>query len=292
MGTRVSYQHSKKAGNKGDVWKHFILLECVDRLLRENDDRSCTFEYWETHCGEGSYTLGPKGEWRSGIGKFLPAKGSLANHPYFRLLGAPLCPNSVYPGSWRLVGMYLENRKIPFKMYLFDISEDVANTISSDQKEDRIWPTVMFRQEEGFSALQFCGNPDLLFIDPPYKARTDWRRCKLAGLELNKKDTPFLIWYPVFWDTEPDRLVKEVQSPGYEVIWASMGPKPSQNLKGCGMLAGGAMGRVLEESRCQLRELAQALGGELSVRLAGKTLRNGSVACAAGSPGLRVLGGG
>lgn len=279
MGIRVSYQHSKKAGNKGDVWKHFILLEFVDRLLRENDDRSCTFEYWETHCGEGCYLLGPHGEWRSDIGKILPAEGCLANRPYFRLLAARLAPNSVYPGSWRLVGNYVKNRKIPFKMYLFDTSENVAKTISSDQMKREIGLTVTFKQEDGFSALRSCGNPDLVLIDPPYKpARADWRRCKLAGLELNKKNTPFLIWYPVFWDTEPDRLVREVQSPGYEVIWASMGAKPSRNLKGCGMLAGGPTARVLEGARCQLRELAQALGGRLSVRQAGKTLGNGSVA--------------
>ena len=40
----MMYDHSSKAGNKGDVWKHFALVTVVDRL-----PSSDTFRYVDTH---------------------------------------------------------------------------------------------------------------------------------------------------------------------------------------------------------------------------------------------------
>ena len=62
----MSYDHSRKAGNKGDVWKHFTLVTVVDRLGVKD-----SFRYVDVHSGAPSYELGQTGEWTRGIAAVL-----------------------------------------------------------------------------------------------------------------------------------------------------------------------------------------------------------------------------
>jgi 23S rRNA A2030 N6-methylase RlmJ len=44
--------HDKKFGDKGDVWKHFVLADVVEALVAgESSGRS--FSYVDTHCSLG-----------------------------------------------------------------------------------------------------------------------------------------------------------------------------------------------------------------------------------------------
>ena len=61
---KVSYDHAKKVGNKGDVWKHFILLTVLRQLIEERENRSDRFRYFESHAGQGVYHLKQQGEWK------------------------------------------------------------------------------------------------------------------------------------------------------------------------------------------------------------------------------------
>ena len=48
----IEYNHTTKAGNAGDVWKHFILLTVADSLADTGQ-----FTYVETHSGIGKHYL-------------------------------------------------------------------------------------------------------------------------------------------------------------------------------------------------------------------------------------------
>ncbi len=67
------YDHRMHAGNAGDVWKHFLLLEAADCLLTPDS----SLVYAESHVGRPEYSLKAAGDWEGGIGKIWPVLPSL-----------------------------------------------------------------------------------------------------------------------------------------------------------------------------------------------------------------------
>ena len=221
----------------------------------------------ETHAGAGRFCLREKGEWRLGVGSILPPSAVLRTHPYFQIIGESIEPGDTYPGSWEFVGRFLEDRRLSFRMKLTDNSSDVEDAISERRKSGDLWPSVHFDRADGFQELAASQPAGLTLIDPPFTpARQDWRRCRAAIAELGQRAEEYLIWYPVYWPTEPCKLVSASGTSGFEVIWAPIGNKPSQNPKGCGVLAGGATSELLRASKVQLQELASLLSGRLVIR--------------------------
>lgn len=61
----MSYDHSSKAGNLGDVWKHSVLVALVDAVPKKSE----SFRYVECHAGAPIHKLAEKGEWSRGVGR-------------------------------------------------------------------------------------------------------------------------------------------------------------------------------------------------------------------------------
>ncbi len=76
------YDHRVHAGNAGDVWKHFLLLEAADCLLEPGG----SLIYAESHAGRPEYVLRAPGDWEGGIGKIQPLLPYLGNFSYFDIL--------------------------------------------------------------------------------------------------------------------------------------------------------------------------------------------------------------
>jgi 23S rRNA (adenine2030-N6)-methyltransferase len=264
----MSYDHAKKVGNKGDVWKHFILLTLLRQLTEERRSLSDRFRYFESHAGRGLYTLKEKGEWRQGIGRVTESPNLPREHPYFQILGTSITSGSNYLGSWLLVGKYLSNQRVPFRLLLCDTSQDVADAIRTEMLDKEVRSAISFHQSDGFAKLGGHAGQDLVLVDPGYhpNAERDWAKCRQAAMHLEHTGTPFVIWYPVFWPTKPTKLVRETGLPGFEVLWAPMGQKPSQNQKGCGILAGTRSEKILRAVTAELSALAVLLSGELIIR--------------------------
>src|SRR6266850_3813375 len=63
----MDYNHSRKAGNRGDVWKHAILMMIADTIPIRNDE----FHWFETHAGApihrlqtGPFSSDSRQDWR------------------------------------------------------------------------------------------------------------------------------------------------------------------------------------------------------------------------------------
>src|SRR6056297_1992731 len=74
----MAYDHSRKAGNLGDIWKHAVLVSIAERIKAQND-----FRYVESHSGAPIHNLTDGGEWRRGIGAIVD-KVDQSSHPYLR----------------------------------------------------------------------------------------------------------------------------------------------------------------------------------------------------------------
>lgn len=61
----MAYDHSRKAGNRDDVWKHAVLVALMDAITADSD----SFRYVESHAGAPFHDLQPGGEWRHAAGR-------------------------------------------------------------------------------------------------------------------------------------------------------------------------------------------------------------------------------
>ncbi|MBN2686591.1 MAG: 23S rRNA (adenine(2030)-N(6))-methyltransferase RlmJ [Deltaproteobacteria bacterium] len=260
----MPYDHGEKAGNKGDVWKHVILLSVMAKILPRRP--AGEFRYFETHCGKMSYLLSPGGEWREGIGKGSNPRNDAADHPYFQLQDCPAEIGSMYRGSWSLVAAYLRRKGYPFRFTLCDTSDDVGQSVLA--YAPRPAEAIEFLCTDGFTALKrSLHRQGLIFIDPPYtppKVTHDWKHASDMAAVLARSSLPFLIWYPLVDKDHPQMLVDNGRSPGYEVQWKRKGGKIK--MAGAGMVMGNCGSLFDSADFTFLKGMAVRLGGGFHVR--------------------------
>ncbi|MBT4052869.1 MAG: 23S rRNA (adenine(2030)-N(6))-methyltransferase RlmJ [Bacteroidetes Order II. Incertae sedis bacterium] len=231
----------------------------------------------DTHAGGGLYTLGEKGEWLKSaqrLNQILPNK---SNH-FLSSLNTGLSEGTRYFGSWALAAKILTELGIEVSVKGYDIDPAVIRVARqnwSDLNEsDVVNGTAEFVQGNGYDCDAFTSKGsggsaevfDLVFVDPPYSGGGDWSQVEEIGRQLIERGSPFLIWYPFFWATKPDHLTSRLGLPSYEMHWSKCGPKPSQNLKGCGVIAGGSVDNYFRSMPGKLGEFCNELGLEFSIR--------------------------
>jgi 23S rRNA (adenine2030-N6)-methyltransferase len=213
------YDHRVHAGNAGDVWKHFLLLEAAQCLL--NPDGSLV--YAESHVGRPDYALRAPGDWEGGIGKIRPFLPSLRNFCYFDILAdlnshdqsSITCSESIsrplfYPGSARLIYELAKRKGAGLQADVWDIDPGVASSwdrFSKAAKSAASFPAnVVFHQADGFAGVlsHLHNSPDgLLFIDPPYIGPEDLRLASKLLQRAKERGWIVLWWYMADMKTAP-----------------------------------------------------------------------------------------
>ncbi|QDT91733.1 23S rRNA (adenine(2030)-N(6))-methyltransferase RlmJ [Gimesia algae] len=153
------YDHSKKAGNEGDVIKHVFLLNRIDDLIRESKDVAEPFWYIDSHSARPYHRLHPQGKWTHGIGKLHKTADTapelLAEYLSFCFYEEDLPRLSktaftgmgarLYLGSSALVSRRFSKlaSKQDFQMTLFDIDANVCDSLFEYYKSKFIHPLVL-----------------------------------------------------------------------------------------------------------------------------------------------------
>ena len=99
----MAYDHSRKAGNLGDLWKHAVLVSIAEHLPVGPRCR-----YVETHSGAPIHTLGSNGEWCRGIGAVIEQIDE-DSHPYL-LQAKRYVARRHYPAGWLLFANAMAQR--------------------------------------------------------------------------------------------------------------------------------------------------------------------------------------
>ncbi len=251
----MAYDHRNKAGNRGDLWKHVALSEVVAYLCQTSDDP--VLSYADTHCGRPRYDLSQDpSQARTGIGLFWDAADELPDCAFKQ---AALNPDRASTREY--LGSVL-------------LSQEVAR-LHGKQLAPQAWdqdaqvvqefaPTALagVSQGDGFeggrASLLADPPPRLIFVDPPYKDAQDWVRIRALLAEV-PSETVALVWYPLYWPTKPAHLAwQDAANEVFQIQWSDFGLKPSQDLKGCGVLLknGGAFAPQL---RTVLAAVARAV---------------------------------
>ena len=275
------YSHGDKAGNRADVWKHFVLLSLVRELVERRAFLGDPIHYVESHAGAGRYPLIDGGAWEEGAGRLLAAvPEALRAHPYLRLLDAALHPEAerpAYPGSWYLVGQYLDSEVVPYTMALYetgaDGDADPGALLCAELEAGRLWPGVSVQPRDGFAGVAGHTDAHLIFLDPAYapRARGDWDEVGRAARCLAAAGAGFLIWYPLLAGSAGGANVDALYASAGAACGAELQWAPGAGvLSGCGMLGAGALAPALadylETGAGELAALAEALGGQMHGR--------------------------
>ena len=256
----MDYDHSRKVGNRGDVWKHGVLVALADAVAT----RSNSFRYVESHSGAPIYRLtSGSGEWKNGVGKLAGC-----DVRYESMMETWLGRRQ-YPAGWVLVADRLSQRFARVEIVLFDDADRVAAQYPP-ASDVRVPANVqlLFRQADGYASVERLEGADLVFLDPPYYpvAQNDWNRLSRTCRRLRSLGIPFAAWYPFFWPTRPRKLVDSTGCESWEVTWDPCRPKPSQNLKGCGVLVSDSVAVLLPRLHGVLRELSTCMKWDFRVR--------------------------
>jgi 23S rRNA (adenine2030-N6)-methyltransferase len=185
-----SYDHRAHAGNAGDVWKHFLLMEAADHCLRNG------LNYVESHVGRPAYALGASGEWKDGIGRCWRLLPDLQKFLYFRILADLNCQGlKRYPGSARLVLEASRMKGQELSADIWDIDPGVASSWGEAPKTR--FREVTFHREDGFSgvlALLDRSAGGLLLVDPPHLDPQNSAQAERLLSEAEDKGWVALLW--------------------------------------------------------------------------------------------------
>lgn len=258
----MAYTHSRKAGNRGDVWKHSVLVALAD-VMRGNGR---PFRYVECHAGAPIHELSENGEWRGGVRVMTTACG---DSRYVAMTRDWLATKR-YPASWVLVAHRLARRFQRVEIDLFDSSSHVTAQYGALGGDLHIPINVRWRFQEadGYVEAARLTSADLVFLDPPYSpnAQEDWRRLRHVCRTLMSRRIAFAAWYPFYWPTWPEKLRDSTTCEAWEVTWAPCGPKPSQNPKGCGMLVSPDLAPLLPRINTDIQAVASCMSWTMSIR--------------------------
>jgi len=215
----LSYRHAFHAGNHADVLKHFIEIQLLRHLLRKDK----AFWYIDTHAGAGCYALDSgyatmHKEYIGGIARLFARDGlppPLADYVGQVRSFNPDGDLRIYPGSPLLAHRLLRAQD---RLCLFEMHP--ADNLLLQQNLGAPGKKILIQATDGFKALKALLPPlpkrALVFIDPPYEDKLDYRRVLTALEEGLKRFATgiYALWYPILSRPEsrqfPSQLKKAV----------------------------------------------------------------------------------
>src|SRR3989338_8214892 len=196
----LSYQHSYHAGSLADVHKHAILSVLLAKLVEKNKPLT----YIETHAGRGIYDLASNeakktGEAKEGILKLLELSTTFSDtHPYWhviRLVQSHYGKNC-YPGSPLLAKNLLRTGD---QIHLMELHPQEYLALKKNLHSENIH----IHKRDGYEGVLALSPPKnrrgLVFIDPSYEIKSEYKEVATFVLSLRKKwaEAIILIWYPI-----------------------------------------------------------------------------------------------
>ena len=226
-----SYQHAFHAGNHADVLKHIVLAEVLDYACKKE---GAVF-YVDTHAGSGLYRLDGRAaqknrEYESGIARLFSQKTAGDEFRTYLSIIRELNPDGVlrrYPGSpWLAAKLLREHDRIRlFELHPAEVrtlaghfeKNGVRTGADADRRRAR-GKRVIIEKKDGFGALKALLPPPsrraVVFIDPPYENRNDYRfvREALADALRRFPGGTYLVWYPVIGRPEARRFFDQLKT--------------------------------------------------------------------------------
>ncbi len=193
----MDYAHTPRAGNAGDVLKHFVLASLLSEYTLIPD----RLWYLETHAGAGLYDL-PREPVRAAF-RIPASKVPAANIPAWERAHSKKAEDtSYYPGSPVIADTLLRPED---RMTLFEASGPDFGRLGEVVVRDDLG----IHYGNGFwgvpEALRSADAEDedyhaVIFIDPDYSRNRDWEDVlsTVAEVSLARPGSTIIVWHPIF----------------------------------------------------------------------------------------------
>lgn len=263
----LSYQHGYHAGNYADVAKHILLSRLLNYLVRK--DKSLL--YLETHAGRGMYDLASAqatktNEAQQGVQLLWQVRDRLPAvfSEYMQIL-AQLNPKvseklHYYPGSPYLAIHQLRQQD---RIICCELHPQEFLALERIKKQGK---RVAFLAEDGLSQLKALLPPlekrGLIFIDPTYEIKTDYKTIPLYLSDAYKRFQTgvFVLWYPIVEQRLHEQLLrglKQIKAEKSLRVEFWLNQKPAKGMLGCGLWIINPPYMIKDEATTVLQALKQ-----------------------------------
>jgi 23S rRNA A2030 N6-methylase RlmJ len=248
------YDHSRKAGNAADVWKHFWFCEVLNRLQPAPSGRVSILD---THCGTGLFQRDDAEQWDDGIGRFTGTAATSLGH--FGRIVTPYLQADLYPGSWLLAADVLKSRNVQFQIHGCDIAAEPERAFQNLGPEVALGARYQFTRGDGYPVAARGEPHSLVFFDPPYSPAPDrdWQSLARVIPTAASSADVIAVWYPLKESTEPCQLLASCNLTGHEITWGTT----KHGMAGCGF-------GIRSKGTCDLTE-PEGLAGSVAATLGG-----------------------
>ena len=239
----LSYQHGYHAGNFADVIKHFTLTRLISYLTKKDKP----LLYLETHAGRGLYDLQDKqalktNEASEGVALFWEKKDQLPAvfTPYLQALHG-LNPDKklrYYPGSpWFAINLLRREDRIV-------CAELHPGEFEHLQQLPHAGKRVLYKQTNGLDELRALLPPverrGLIFLDPPYEVKTDYKLVPAAVKQAYQRFATgvYCLWYPIVDKRHHEQFLRGLKSVGSDdnvCVEFYLSAASKTNMKGSGL---------------------------------------------------------
>ena len=240
----LSYQHGYHAGNFADVVKHFTLVRILDYLCQKEKP----FFYLETHAGKGLYDLKSveavkTGEANQGIEQVWANQKQLPDvfRPYLEAIRTYNPDGSMryYPGSPALALQLLRQQD---RLYCCELHPREFNALHQLQRQRREMK-MHVSHTDGLEQLAALLPPPerrgLVFIDPSYEVKTDYRSIpEYVKNAYHRFNTGvYCIWYPILSEKSHIQMVSSFAkiSPRNFRVEFNISDPAHPRMSGCGL---------------------------------------------------------
>jgi 23S rRNA (adenine2030-N6)-methyltransferase len=236
----MNYRHAFHAGNFADVWKHLVLVLCLDHLVL----KETPFRALDIFAGIGGYRLdgdeaNRSPEWRDGIGRVWAATDLPASVArYVEVVAAAGDGPGTYPGSPAFIAQALrhQDKSLLCELHTQDYETLCANfgSIRQFKIENRdAWEAVR-------AHLPPVERRGLVLIDPPFERPGEFDRLIRAledGLERWATGT-FILWHADKDSYITGQYRQALAATGARLLAADLhvaAPHESHGLVACGL---------------------------------------------------------
>ena len=260
------YLHHKYAGNKGDLWKHFILHEVLAGLNLKPKARVL-----DSHAGSGIYQLQHAGQWARGLGEIdeggLSFSKLRSRSSWLDFIWTHFKKDQIYFGSWVQMARFHPSVKISICDHNAALEKMIHKNIAHLGFKD----SVNFIQTDSFDYLaKHSARYEFIFIDPAYRLKDglgdDWQ--KIHDFLARHHDKKALVWYPLYGPRKPHALIDPFKLSSFEIHWPRKRSSPFVP-HGCGML----MTKPLLESVSLDLQYWQSFAGLLNGKMLVRSLK-------------------
>jgi 23S rRNA (adenine2030-N6)-methyltransferase len=290
----MNYRHIYHAGNFADVFKHLLLVLCLDHLRR----KEAGFFALDAHAGCGLYDLQSEQaqktlEYKDGVGKLIrhceeqrdeaiqnavPKAAWVASpaarhdvETYLQLVKEDM-KRGLYPGSPLLIARMLRAQD---RLVANELHPEDGKTLEKTLQKFRPAQVTM---TDAYQSVRAQVPPrerrGLVLVDPPFEKTDEFETLRAQIREWEKRwaSGTFILWFPVKDRAAVEALYEAAAGSGFKRVWAcalKIAARPDESetkLKETGLILLNAPYQVPERMDAAMAQAAPLMDGSYSSR--------------------------